>query len=338
MVLPKVQKYIDWMLILVINFMWATQVPVIKLIGDRLGPVAIAFVPMILSTLMFLPLLWREAAKRQTPTSLKWKDAKHFLVAGIFGLFFLQLAYTVGSQRTLAANAGVITLTIPVFVALAGSFLLKEKLNAVRLWGFALALLGVLMTSVSDLQGADFRQRSYLVGNAIFLLACAGCGFYNAYCKLLVTKGYSELEILVYTSGVGSAASIPLLLWVEPFHPATVIASGARALWGLLELTFIVYGISMLLFFYVLKRMDVTQAILGNYLLPFFIALLAVAVLKEPLTASMLTGGVMILLSTLMVSVYERDILHWMQRRRPVAAEVKERQPDQATSQNCEVP
>jgi hypothetical protein len=30
---------------MLINFMWATQLPVIKLIGDRLGPVAIAFGP-----------------------------------------------------------------------------------------------------------------------------------------------------------------------------------------------------------------------------------------------------------------------------------------------------
>jgi drug/metabolite transporter (DMT)-like permease len=64
-----------------------------------------------------------------------------------------------------------------------------------------------------------------------------------------------------------------------------------------------VYGVSMLLFFYVLKRMDVTQAILGNYLLPFFIAVLGILLLHEKITPLMLVGGVVILLSTLMVSV-----------------------------------
>jgi hypothetical protein len=51
------QKIIDWSLVIVINFMWATQVPVIRLIGDAYGPVTIAFVPMILSTIIFLPFL-----------------------------------------------------------------------------------------------------------------------------------------------------------------------------------------------------------------------------------------------------------------------------------------
>jgi len=314
--LHKAQKYFNWLLVLVMNFMWATQVPVIKLIGARLGPVAIAFVPMILSTLMFLPALWRETRKRKARLPWEWRDAKHFLLAGFFGLFFLQFAYTLGSQRTLAANAGIITLTIPVFVAVAGSFLLDERLNAARVVGFFLALFGVLTTSISDLRGADFRHGSYIAGNVIFLLACAGCGFYNAYCKLLVTKGYSELEILVYTSVVGSVASIPLFLWVEPFDFLGFVRAGGVALWGILELSFIVYGISMLLFFFVLKRMDVTQAILGNYLLPFFIALLAVVLLKESITLSMVLGGVLILLSTLMVSVYEGDILAWGEEKR----------------------
>ena len=41
----KSQKTIDWGLIIIINFMWATQVPVIRFIGDRLGPITVAFIP-----------------------------------------------------------------------------------------------------------------------------------------------------------------------------------------------------------------------------------------------------------------------------------------------------
>gem|GEM_PF-3581771 len=47
------QKITDWSLVIVVNFMWAAQVPVIRLICDRLGTVAIAFIPLLLSTLIF---------------------------------------------------------------------------------------------------------------------------------------------------------------------------------------------------------------------------------------------------------------------------------------------
>jgi drug/metabolite transporter (DMT)-like permease len=313
---PKSRKLLEWLYLMVINFMWATQAPVIKLIGNRLGPVAIAFVPMILSTLLFLPALWYESKRLARPMQWRWGDARHFAIAGLFGFFFLQLTYTLGAQRTLAANAAVITLSIPVMVALAASIMLGEKLNVVRVFGFVLALGGVLMTSVPDIRGASFGSGQYLVGNVLFLGACAGSAFYNTYCKLLIDKKYTELEILVYTSVVASACSIPLLIWVEPLHVADILSLDRAALWGVLELALIVYGGSMLMFFSILKRLDVTQATLSNYVLPFFIGLLAVIVLKETITPLVIFGGVVVFASTLLVTVYEAEILLWIGGRK----------------------
>jgi drug/metabolite transporter (DMT)-like permease len=313
------QKTIDWSLVIIINFMWATQVPVIRMIGDRLGPVTVAFIPMIVSTSIFLPLLWIENKKRNVNMYWKWKDIKYFILPGLIGVFMMQYAYTLGSTLTLAANAGIITLTIPVIVAIFASLLLKEKLNIVRVISFILAIGGVLLTSLPDISGADFKQGQYLKGNLIFLFACCCCGFYNTYCKMLVDKKFTELQILVYSSLIGSIASIPLLIWAEPFHYSAFIQSGNVALWGMLELSVIVYGVSMLLFFYVLKRMDVTQAILGNYLLPFFIAILGILLLGEKITLLMFLGGVIIILSTLMVTVYENKLLSFFNRPKPAS-------------------
>jgi drug/metabolite transporter (DMT)-like permease len=317
--MTRLRKYSDWLLIVTINFMWATQAPVIKAMGDSLGPVAIAFVPMIVSTFMFLPMLWIENRGHGREFRWRWADLRHFLLAGLLGMFLLQFTYTLGAQRTLAANAGIITLTIPVFVALAASVLLNERLNWVRLASFFLALVGVLLTSLSDLSNADLMSGGYLTGNMIFLAACACCGFFNTYCKLLVNKQYTELEILVYTSVIGSIASVPLFIWIEPFSLSAFLASGPVAIWGVVELSLIVYGCSMLLFFYVLKRMDVTQAILGNYLLPFFIALLAVVFLKEKITPIMVLGGSIIIASTLILTVFEGELLAWAKGRSATA-------------------
>ncbi len=72
--------------------------------------------------------------------------------------------------------------------------------------------------------------------------------------------------------------------------------------------------IPALLFFYVLKRMDVTQAILGNYLLPFFIALLGIVLLNERISLLMIIGGSIIFVSTLMVTVYENKLLEFYRK------------------------
>ena len=311
----KMGKARDLLLVILVNFMWATQVPVIRLIGDKLGPITIAFIPMIISTLLFIPFLWAENKKRKQSERRTWKDLKYFIIPGLVGIFLMQYLYTVGSTKTLASNAGIITLTIPVLVAIFASILLKEKLNMVRVIGFVIAIGGVLLTSLPDIKGASFSEGKYFTGNLLFLFACCCCAFFNTYCKLLVNKNFSELEILVYSSLVGCAACIPLLIWVEPFSISTIIHSGSLAILGLLELSLIVYGVSMLLFFYILKRMDVTQAILGNYLLPFFIALLGIVLLNEKITATMLIGGAIIIISTLMVTVYEKQLLSSFNRK-----------------------
>jgi drug/metabolite transporter (DMT)-like permease len=134
------QKMIDWSLVVIVNFMWATQVPVIRVIGDKLGPVTVAFIPMIVSTIIFLPLLWIENKKRNVKMYWRWKDIKYFIWPGLIGVFLMQYAYTLGSRLTLAANAGIITLTIPVIVAIFASLLLKRKLNVVRIISFILAI------------------------------------------------------------------------------------------------------------------------------------------------------------------------------------------------------
>ena len=315
MIKLKLGKTGDLLLIIVINFMWATQVPVIRLIGDKFGPITIAFIPMIISTLLFIPFLWAENKKRKLSEGRTWKDLKYFIVPGLMGVFLMQWLYTVGSTLTLASNAGIITLTIPVLVTVFASVLLKEKLNIVRIIGFVIAIAGVLLTSLPEIKGASFSESKYLTGNFIFLFACCCCAFFNTYCKLLVDKNFTALEILVYSSLVGCIACIPLFIWVEPFSFSKIIHSGTTALLGLLELSFIVYGVSMLLFFYILKRMDVTQAILGNYLLPFFIALLGIVLLNEKITAPMIIGGAIIIISTLMVTVYEKQLLSLFKRK-----------------------
>ena len=80
------QKMIDWSLVIIVNFMWATQVPVIRVIGDRLGPVTVAFIPMIVSTIIFLPLLWIENKRRNVKMYWRWKDVKYFIWPGLIGV------------------------------------------------------------------------------------------------------------------------------------------------------------------------------------------------------------------------------------------------------------
>jgi drug/metabolite transporter (DMT)-like permease len=85
--------------------------------------------------------------------------------------------------------------------------------------------------------------------------------------------------------------------------------NGIAVVLGILEISIFVAVLSLILFFLVLNRKDVTHAILGNYLLPFFISILGVILLSERITILMLLGGGLILISTLLATVYEKTLL-----------------------------
>jgi len=59
----------------------------------------------------------------------------------------------------------------------------------------------------------------------------------------------------------------------------------------------------------VLSRLDATQAGLMNYLIPVFGLLLAVLILGERLTWAMILGGLLVLGSTLLITVYEAKMV-----------------------------
>ena len=102
------------------------------------------------------------------------------------------------------------------------------------------------------------------------------------YCKGLLER-FGEVEILIFSYITASLASLPLLVWVEPFdfEPLSAFDGPGWLAFGFLAI--FMYGASMLLFFYVLEHLSVTVASASLYLVPVFGVLFAVTILGESL-------------------------------------------------------
>jgi drug/metabolite transporter (DMT)-like permease len=99
--------------------------------------------------------------------------------------------------------------------------------------------------------------------------------------------------------------TLPIALYVEPEGFRNLAHYGLRVWAGLLALAVFGYFLSTVVIFYVLTRLDATQAGLSNYLIPFFGLLIAGIFLHERLTTFMIIGGILVLASTLLITVYE---------------------------------
>ena len=300
-----------FLLLAATNLMWAGQGTAVKFLEKpagstepALGPIAITFLPFYVTTLLLIPLLLWQRAKNPSRVRPTWSDWWKFAVAGILGQMVAQLGMTWGISRSLASNGAILNLLIPVISALLASIMLRERLTALRILCLGIGLLGVGMMSVNDLDNASFGKSSYMVGNLLILAGCCGSVFYNVYCKGLLAR-FGEVEILIFSYITASLASVPLLIWAEPFNPAALWALDARGWLALAFLAIFMYGLSMLLFFYVLEHLPVTVASASLYLVPVFGVLFAVTFVGEALRPLAVVGAAVVLISTVLIMRYD---------------------------------
>lgn len=300
---------LSWTLLFLCNFMWAMQFTCIKLVEGQVGPLFTVWAPMTLSTLMLYPLIRRERGVLHSDDRKPKSDVLLFFVLAAVGVFPGQVFMTWGTQMSTASNAAVMQLTLPVSTALLAVVLLGERMGALRWLSFGVALLGVLLCSEADLWRMDLASR-YLPGNLLVLAGTLGSAFYNSYGKRVLNR-YSPMEMLFYTYVAMFVLMTPLTVWRESASFTRIPEFTSDTWIGLAVLTFFHNFLSMVLFLKALKQLDAIQAALCNYLITFFGVPLAVLWLGERPTLQGVLGGVLILGSTLLITLWEnrRDTL-----------------------------
>lgn len=291
-------RLLDWSMLLACNLIWASQFVMVKLVQEQMGPVFATFFPMTLATLLLIPFVRRG---RAVPS----RDVKRFLYIGVFGQVAAQLFITWGVRLSLASNAALLSLALPVVTAVMAYFILGERMNRIRWISFALAIGGVIECSGVDWAELNLGSGKFFLGNLMIFASVSGSAFYNVYSKKLLDDGYQPLEVLLYSYYAVFVFMLPIALYAEPRAFAGLPHFGLVAWVGLAILAIFQYFLSMVIFLNVLTRLDATQAALSNYLIPFFGVVIAAIVLHERLTAYMIAGGVLVLASTMVVTIYE---------------------------------
>ena len=292
----------SWLFLLSCNFMWALQFTCVKLVQDQVGSLFTVWGPMTLATLLLYP--WVRLDEHRTEKR-DWRnsDILVYLLLAVVGVFPGQVLITWGTRMSLASNAALLMLTLPVSTAFLAFIFLHERMTAIRWISFGLAIIGVLMCSDIDFRSLNFGK-GYLYGNVLIFVGTLGSAFYNSYGKKMLER-YSPTEMLYFTYLAMFFVMTPLTLAREPKVFAAIPHFTVQTWIGLALLTFFHNYLSMVLFLKALKQLDAIQAALSNYLITFFGIPIAVIWLKEKLTPLAIIGGVLILGSTLLITVWE---------------------------------
>lgn len=293
---------ISWTLLLVCNVMWALQFTCIKLTQDQVGPYFTVWGPMLMATLFLAPFAIKDVRKGRK----RFRDILVFVQLGLLGAFPAQVLMTWGTQYSLASNAAIISLSLPVITAVFAFLILREKMNGIRWISFVVAIIGVILCSTGDIRKLDFSS-TYAVGNILIFLAIVGNAYYNVGIKKIADQ-YTEIEMVFYTYVVVVLLLTPFVLYYEP-DIFSRIPSFTKQTWtGMTLLTVFHNFLSMILFFKALKVLDAMQVALSNYLITFIGLPIAAIWLNEQLSVQSIAGGLMVLIATLIITVMDYKI------------------------------
>ena len=92
---------------------------------------------------------------------------------------------------------------------------------------------------------------------------------------------------------------------MEPFSFSVFAGFDLQSWIAFAFLAIFMYGASMLLFFHVLRFLDVTVASASLYLVPVFGVILGTTVLGERLSPLAIAGAVVVLVSTMLIMRYD---------------------------------
>jgi drug/metabolite transporter (DMT)-like permease len=267
--------------LLALAALWGGSFAFIRVAAPVVGPLWLAESRVALAFVILLALAlsrgnvpaWRE----------RWRD---FLFIGIVNSALPFALFCFAGQYIAASTAAILNATSPFFGALAGAVWLKDPLPARKLAGMALGLGGVVL-----LVGWRPEPLTGLALAAVFAcLAASLCyGIASVYTKTRMT-GVPSFSTALY-SQLAAAAVLAPALPLAPMHgPITVIVAA-----NMLALAVGSTAIAYLLYFKLIANLGPARALTVTFLIPLFGVLWGYLFLGEPLTASMLLGGSLIL-------------------------------------------
>ena len=293
----------SWTLLFACNLMWALQFTCIKLVEDQVGPLFTVWGPMFIATVLLYPFVRAEWVEPATGTHTRSSNVWLYGLLIVLGVFPGQMLITWGTRWTLASNAALISLTLPVCTAVMAFLFLGERMTRLRWFSFGLAIVGVAMCAGRDLGGLEFNRANFL-GNFLILLGNLGSAFYNSYGKKALER-HSPLRMLFYTYVGLLALMFPFVVIQEHDLFSRIPHFTAQTWVGLGLLAFFHNFLSMVLFLKALKVLHAIQAALSNYLISAFGVPIAVIWLGERFTPMGVIGGLLVLVSTLLITLRE---------------------------------
>lgn len=264
-------------------FIWGTSFIAFKYALSAYSPLTVIAGRMIIASFIFLLL-----AKFLRGQSYRAGDWKYLLIMSFCEpcLYFILEAWAL--MNASASEAGVVTATLPLLVAILAAFVLKEAITRNQKVCIGITLVGVVwLTLASETSEASPNPMLGIFLEFLAMIAAAGYTITIKY----ISERYSALFLTAIQSFVGLIFFVPLAFIFESI-PTEIDTVGISAIIYLgCIVTVFAYGF----YNFSIRYLPAIRAVMFTNLIPVFTLVLAYFILTERIqTQQWLAAGLII--------------------------------------------
>jgi drug/metabolite transporter (DMT)-like permease len=287
--MPGVRSPRAWVVdFVLLAAIWGSSFLFTRLAVLDFGPMATAFLRVVVASVFLLPLLlWRGLGRQLL------QHGRKVLLIGVLnsGLPFALFAFALTTIST--GLSAILNATVPLFGALVAWVWLKDRPGASRALGLVVGFAGVALLAWDK---ATFRAGPDGIAPGWAVLACLAATLCYGIAASATKRHLGGLPALVTATGSQLGASAALLLpalWSWPQQ-----APGVRAWSALLAVGVLCTGMAYVLYFRIIEEAGPARALAVTFVVPVFAVFYGVIFLGEAVTGWMLACAAVIVCGT----------------------------------------
>jgi drug/metabolite transporter (DMT)-like permease len=288
----------EWLAFIGLSLAWGSSFLWIKIAVTEIGPWLLVALRVLFGLIgLALVVLWKRP---------EWpKDRKQLWSLLLLGLTNTAVPFVLISwaeQYIDSAVASILNSSVPLFTMLIAHFVLSDdKMTRQRVLGLIVGFIGVVVLTLRDVAGpavsAADRNLILLAQGAMILAVIfyAGSSVYARHS----TKGISPI-----VQAMVPLVSANAIMWSATFYvESPIVLPVQTGTWiALLWLGIVGSCLAYLFYYYLIHSIGPTRATMVTYVFPVIGVTLGVVYLQERLDASLILGGLLVLLSLFIVN------------------------------------